>query len=370
MYLPVDFVSLHKIKGMATKDQIKVTKASTSRRANVDFGKLPFGKIFTDHMLVADYANGAWGEPEIVPYGPICFDPSLATLHYGQAIFEGIKGYRMADGTAAVFRPQDNWRRFNRSASRMEMPEVPEEIFLGGMKQLIQVDDNWIPQDYDHALYIRPFMFATDEVIGVSPSSTYKFMIILSPVGPYYAAPMRIYVEEQFVRAAPGGVGYAKTAGNYAASLHPAAVARSRGYDQILWTDANEHRFVQECGTMNVFFVMDGKLVTPGLESGTILEGVTRDSVIRVASDLGIAVEEREIAVDELADMYREGRLTEAFGAGTAATIAKIAELRYKDFVMEFDPEKLIIADKIKQVLTDIRDGKTPDKWSWMVPVA
>jgi branched-chain amino acid aminotransferase len=252
----------------------------------------------------------------------------------------------------------------------MEMPDVPEEIFLDGMKKLIQVDEDWIPQDYDHALYIRPFMFATDEVIGVSPSSTYKFMIILSPVGPYYAAPMRIYVEEHFVRAAPGGVGYAKTAGNYAASLHPAAVARDRGYDQILWTDANEHRYVQECGTMNVFFVLDGKLITPGLESGTILEGVTRDSVIKVAGDLGIAVEEREIAVDELADMYNAGRLTEAFGAGTAATIAKIAELRNREQVMTFNPENAPVADRIKQILTEIRDGKTADLRGWMVPVA
>lgn len=370
MYLPVDFVSLHKNKGMATMDTIKVTKASTSRRANVDFSKLAFGKVFTDHMLVAEYANGAWGLPEIVPYGPICFDPSMATLHYGQAIFEGIKGYRLADGTAAVFRPEDNFKRFNRSARRMEMPDVPEEIFLGGMKKLIQVDESWIPQDYDHALYIRPFMFATDEVIGVSPSATYKFMIILSPVGPYYAAPMRIYVEEHFVRAAPGGVGYAKTAGNYAASLHPAAVARARGYDQILWTDANEHRYVQECGTMNVFFVLDGKLITPGLESGTILEGVTRDSVIKVAGDLGIAVEEREIAVDELSDMYNAGRLTEAFGAGTAATIAKITELRNREEVMTFNPENAPVADRIKQILTEIRDGKTADLRGWMVPVA
>jgi branched-chain amino acid aminotransferase len=367
--LAIDFVSLHKITGMATMDTIKVTKAATSRRSNVDFSKLAFGKTFTDHMLVADYADGQWGVPEIVPYGPICYDPSMATLHYGQAIFEGIKGYRMADGSAAIFRPIDNFRRFNRSALRMEMPAVPESIFMDGMKKLIQVDDSWIPQEYDHALYIRPFMFATDEVIGVSPSTTYKFMIILSPVGPYYAAPMRIYVEEQFVRAAPGGVGYAKTAGNYAASLHPAAVARSRGYDQILWTDANEHRYVQECGTMNVFFVIDGRLVTPGLESGTILEGVTRDSVIQVAGSRGIGVEEREIAVDELVEMYKAGRLTEAFGAGTAATIAKIAELRYKDFVMEFNPSAAPLADAIKGELTAIKDGKTADERGWMVSV-
>ena len=216
---------------MQTMGDIKVTKATTSKRGSVDFKNLSFGKIFTDHMLVAEYRNGSWQSPEIVPYGPISFDPSMATIHYGQSIFEGIKAYRLKTGVEAIFRPYDNFKRFNKSASRMEMPSVPEDIFIGGMKQLLQVDAEWIPEEYDHSLYIRPFMFATDEVIGVSPSTTYTFMIILSPVGPYYAAPMRIYVEELYVRAVPGGVGYAKTSGNYAASLHPASVAKSRGYD-------------------------------------------------------------------------------------------------------------------------------------------
>ncbi len=354
---------------MQTMGDIKITKATTSKMSSVDFKNLGFGKHFTDHMLVAEYRNGIWGLPEILPYGPICFDPSLATIHYGQSIFEGIKAYRLKSGTEAVFRPYDNFKRFNRSASRMEMPEVPEEIFIGGMKRLLQVDAAWIPEEYDHSLYIRPFMFATDEIIGVNPSASYKFMIILSPVGPYYAAPMRIYVEEQFVRAVPGGVGYAKTAGNYAASLHPAAVAKQRGYDQILWTDAHAHKYVQECGTMNVFFVIGDVIVTPGLDSGTILEGVTRDSVIAVARDLGKTVEEREISIDELVDAYKAGTLTEAFGAGTAATIAKIAELRYKDFVMNFDPSSMHLADQLKSILTSIRDGNAPDPRGWMLSI-
>jgi branched-chain amino acid aminotransferase len=293
----------------------------------------------------------------------------MATLHYGQAIFEGIKGYRLADGTAAVFRPEDNFRRFNRSARRMEMPDVPEEIFLDGMKKLIQVDEDWIPQDYDHALYIRPFMFATDEVIGVSPSSTYKFMIILSPVGPYYAAPMRIYVEEHFVRAAPGGVGYAKTAGNYAASLHPAAVARDRGYDQILWTDANEHRYVQECGTMNVFFVVGNKVLTPALTEGTILEGVTRDSAITVLKEMGMDVQEVKITIDELIALQKQGELHEVFGTGTAATISKIKELRYKDYSMHFDTDKAGVAKELKDRLTAIRYATAPDTHHWLFKV-
>lgn len=354
---------------METMGNIKVTKATTSKKSTVDFDQLGFGKHFTDHMLVAEYSNGSWGTPEILPYGPICFDPSMATIHYGQSIFEGIKAYRLKSGVEAIFRPHENFKRFNRSASRMQMPQVPEEIFIGGMKALLQIDAAWIPVADDHSLYIRPFMFATDEVIGVNPSTTYKFMVILSPVGPYYAAPMRIYVEEQFVRAVPGGVGYAKTSGNYAASLHPAAVAKERGYDQILWTDAHEHKYVQECGTMNVFFIIGGVLVTPGLGSGTILEGITRDSVIAVAKDLGKAVEEREISVDELVEAYTSGILTEAFGAGTAATIAKIAELRYKDFVMKFDPESMLLADEIKSILTAIRDGLAPDPRGWMISI-
>lgn len=348
---------------------IKVTKVERSRRESVDFSNLPFGKYFTDHMLVANYENGAWSVPEIVPYGPISFLPSMTTLHYAQSIFEGIKAYRLKGGEAAVFRPDENFKRFNRSAFRMEMPEVPEEIFIGGMKQLLMLEDQWIPSEPDHSLYIRPFMFGTDELIGVHPSSKYTFMIILSPVGPYYAKPMRLYVEENFVRAVPGGVGYAKTAGNYAASLHPTAVAHHRGYDQVLWTDAYEHRYVQECGTMNVFFVLDDKLVTPGLESGTILHGVTRDSVIRLWKDMGKEVEEREIAIDELEAGYRNGVLTEAFGAGTAATIAKIEELRHKDFVMKFNPEAMPVADYLKAALTAIKDGVAPDNHGWMMKV-
>ncbi len=348
---------------------IKVTKVERSRRESVDFSNLPFGKYFTDHMLVADCENGVWSEPEIVPFAPISFLPSMTTLHYAQSIFEGIKVFRLKDGEAAIFRPEENFKRFNRSAFRMEMPEVPEEIFMGGMKQLLMLEDQWIPHEPEHSLYIRPFMFGADEFIGVRPSTKYKFMIILSPVGPYYARPMRLYVEENFVRAVPGGVGYAKTAGNYAASLHPTSVAQQRGYDQVLWTDAYEHRYVQECGTMNVFFVLDGKLVTPGLESGTILHGVTRDSVIRLWRDMGKEVEEREVAIDELEAGYRSGVLTEAFGAGTAATIAKIEELRHKDFVMTFKPDAMPVADYLKAAMTAIRDGVAPDPHGWMVRV-
>lgn len=355
---------------MQLMDTLKITKATTSKKASVDFNNLGFGNYFTDHMFVADYKDGEWVNAEIVPYGPLSFEPALSAIHYGQSIFEGIKAYRMKDGSAAIYRPLENLKRFNRSALRMEMPEVPEELFMGGMKKLLELEDQWIPHELEHAMYIRPFMFSTDQVMRVMPSITYKFLVILSPVGAYYAAPMRLWVEEEYVRAARGGVGNAKTAGNYAASLHPFAVAKERGYDQILWTDANEHKYVQECGTMNVFFLVGGKLLTPGLESGTILEGVTRDSVIKVAGDMGIAVEEREVSIDELVEAYKAGLFTEAFGSGTAATIAKIEEINYQNFIMNFNPLNQPVADELKKRLTDIRDGLVPDNRGWMVKVS
>ncbi|MEY3541274.1 MAG: hypothetical protein RLZZ204_86 [Bacteroidota bacterium] len=355
---------------MQFKDTIKITKATTSKKMSVDFNNLGFGNYFTDHMFVADYKDGEWVSAEIVPYGPLSFEPALSAIHYGQSIFEGIKAYRMKDGSAAIYRPLENMKRFNRSALRMEMPEVPEELFMGGMKKLLEVDDQWIPHELEHAMYVRPFMFATDQVMRVMPSNTYKFLVILSPVGAYYAAPMRLLVEEVFVRAARGGVGNAKTAGNYAASLHPFAVAKEKGYDQVLWTDAHEHKYVQECGTMNVFFLVGGKLLTPGLESGTILEGVTRDSVVKVAGDMGITVEEREVSIDELVEAYKTGEFTEAFGSGTAATIAKIEEINYQNFIMNFNPLNQPVADELKKRLTDIRDGLVPDTRGWMVKVS
>ena len=349
------------------KGAIKVTKAATSKWSSTDFNNLPFGRMFTDHMLIAEYKNGAWGDAEIVPYGPLHFDPSLATLHYGQSIFEGIKAFRMKDGGAAIFRPYENLKRFNKSAHRMAMPDVPEFLFIEGMKQLLALEDKWIPNAEDYSMYIRPFMFGTDEVIGVGPSSTYYFIIILSPVGPYFSKPLNIYVEEQYVRAAPGGVGYAKTAGNYAASLYPAKLAKDKGFDQILWMDAQEHRYVQECGAMNVFFVLDGKLVTPSLDAGTILDGITRKSIIEVARSLGKTVEERDILIDELVEGYKNGTLTEAFGAGTAVTVSKIEVLQYKDTRIGLDANKMTMADELKQAMAAIKTGTAVDSFGWMV---
>ena len=353
---------------LATMD-ITVNKVERSKLQDLNLDNLPFGKFFSDHMLEADYEGGEWKNVEIKPYQPLLLSPSLAALHYGQAIFEGIKAYKDPQGNAYIFRPYDNFKRFNISAERMQMPSVPEDIFMEGMKQLVALDKNWIPQKQDHSLYIRPFMFSSDELIGVRPSDNYKFLTILSPTGPYYNAPMRIYVEEKYVRAVPGGVGYAKAAGNYGASMYATAQAKRLGYDQVLWTDAFEHKYVQEIGTMNVIFVVGNKAITPDLSSGTILGGVTRDSALTLLKEMGLTVEERPISIDELIDAYKAGELKEVFGTGTAATISLIKELRYKDFVMSWDVEQWQVAPTIKKWLTDIREGRKEDTHGWMVKV-
>lgn len=348
---------------------IAITKVGRSKLNDFPLENVPFGKYFTDHMLEADYENGEWKNVEIKPYQPLLLSPSLAALHYGQAIFEGIKAYKGPGGNAFIFRPLDNYKRFNMSAERMQMPAVPEELFMEGMRRLIEIDKNWIPAHENHSLYIRPFMFSSDEMIGVRPSDRYKFMIILSPTGPYYIAPMRIYVEEHYTRAAPGGVGFAKAAGNYGAAMLATAEAKKKGYDQVLWTDAFEHKFVQEIGTMNVFFVMGKKIITPDLESGTILAGVTRDSAITVLKEMGYSIEERPLSIDEVIKAFEAGHLQEVFGTGTAATISMIRELKYKEFVMRFNTEECKVSLELKRNLDAIREGKVADNHGWMYKI-
>ena len=252
---------------------ITITKVETSKLTEMTLENIPCGRYFSDHMLEADYEDGEWKNIEIKPYQPLLLEPSTAALHYGQAIFEGIKAYKDSAGNVAIFRPQDNFKRFNISAERMYMPVVPEDIFMEGMRMLVNLDKNWVPSLPDHSLYIRPFMFASDPVIGVKPSDSYKFIILLSPTGPYYVAPMKMYVEEKYTRAAPGGVGFSKNAGNYGASMLATALAKKQGYDQVLWTDAFEHKYLQEVGTMNVFFIIGNKEVTHSLDDGPILSG-------------------------------------------------------------------------------------------------
>jgi branched-chain amino acid aminotransferase len=354
---------------MVAAMDIAITKAERSKLQDLNLDNLPFGKYFTDHMLEADFENGEWKNAEIKPYQPLLLSPSTAALHYGQAIFEGIKAYKDKEGNAFIFRPHDNFKRFNISADRMQMPAVPEELFMEGMLQLVGLDKNWIPSKEDHSLYIRPFMFSSDELIGVRPSDNYKFLIIMSPSGPYYSAPMRIYVEEKYVRAVTGGVGFAKAAGNYGAAMYATAEAKKKGYDQVLWMDPFEHKYVQECGTMNVFFIIGNTAITPGLEQGTILGGVTRQSVITLLQELGLKVEERQLSIDEIIAAYEAGELKEVFGTGTAATISPIKELGYKDFSMKFDVDSWKTAPAIKKWLTDIREGRAEDKLGWMQPV-
>lgn len=354
---------------MIAAADFNITKIPHSKLNEINLDNIPFGKYFTDHMLVADYENGEWKTPEIKPYQPLTIQPSMASIHYGQSIFEGVKAYKNPEGNPFIFRPYDNFKRFNISAKRMEMPEVPEEIFMEGMKMLVHLDQAWIPSKPEHSLYIRPFMFSTDEAIGVKPGEKYKFMIILSPTGPYYSAPMRIYVEEYYVRAVPGGVGFAKNAGNYGAAMHASAEAKKKGYDQVLWTDAFEHRYIEECGTMNVFFIIGDKAITPSLEQGTILAGVTRDSVIKLLKKTGIEVEERRISIEEVMEAYKLGTLKEVFGTGTAATISLIRELCYKEVVMNFNTDNWETAPQIKKTLQDIRFGRVEDVNGWMVAV-
>jgi len=345
---------------------IKVRKAEKSRINELDRSNIQFGKMYADHRLVAHYENGEWKQPEILPFDNLSLSPATTFMHYGQAIFEGVKAYKNQDDEPVIFRPYDNWKRMNRSAERMGMPAVPEDIFIDGMRALVTLDKDWIPTEEGTSLYLRPFMIATDEFIGVKPAEKFTFLIITSPAGPYYAKPVSIYVQDEYVRAFPGGIGFTKAAGNYGASMYPTAQIRKMGYDQILWTDGFEHKYVQEIGTMNVFFVIGDKVITPEL-SETILAGVTRDSVITLLREKGVTVEERPLSIDEIAEAYKTHQLKEAFGTGTAASISHIAELTYHDMHMVLPQEDWGISEWVKDEMNNIRYGKVADRHSWVV---
>jgi branched-chain amino acid aminotransferase len=349
--------------------QITIQKTPTSRLSEVDFDHLAFGRSFADHMLVAEYADGAWKSVTIQPYGPLSYQPAMMSIHYGQAIFEGMKAYRAKNGEVLVFRPEENMKRFNKSAVRMCMPEVPEEIFLGGLKQLIELDNAWVPEKEGCSLYIRPFMFATDEYVGVSPSTTYKFIIFNCPVGSYYTKPLRVRVETEFIRAAKGGVGFAKNAGNYGGSLYPTVQANKDGYDQIIWTDAATHQYVEEAGTMNLMFIINGALVTAPT-GDTILDGVTRKSVIQIAKDWGVEVQERLLSVKELVEGISSGAVTEAFGAGTAAVIAPIQTIGFEGKDYELPARKdADFSAKVFHEISQIRLGEIADTRGWIYKI-
>jgi len=341
-----------------------------SRITQLDYNNIEFGKIFSDHMLVADYKEGQWQTPQILPYGNMSLSPATSALHYGQAIFEGMKAYRDAEGDILLFRPLDNFRRLNISAERMCMPAVSEDIFMQGLEQLLRLDAAWVPPTAGCALYIRPFMFATDDFIGVRPSSNYRFTIFSCPVGAYYGQPLRVAIESQYVRSAEGGAGFAKAAGNYGAALLPARKMQEKGYHQLIWTDAREHKYIEESGTMNVMFVIDGKLITPQV-STTILAGITRESVLQLARDMGYGVEERQVSVDELMEAHKAGKLQEAFGTGTAATIAQIATIHYQGTDYDLPAiEGRKISNGIAVALDQIKTGQAPDQHGWVYRIS
>lgn len=346
--------------------EFKITKNENSRIAEFDPENIVFGSIFTDHMLIADYENGEWHDPQIVPYGNLQFSPALSSIHYGQSIFEGMKAFKTENDEVLMFRPQENHKRFNRSAARMSMPDVPEEIFIGGLEQLLKLDAAWVPKGENKSLYLRPFMFSTDEYLGVRTSLKYKFVIIMSPAGPYYANPPKVKVETEFIRAAPGGVGYAKCAGNYAASLYPTKLAADQGYNQILWTDALEHKYFEESGTMNVMFIVDGKIITPAI-SDTILKGTTREALLILANDKGYEVEERKVSVEEIISGLENGSVTEVFGVGTAVVVSPFATIGYngKDYELPKINDNSV-SEILKNSLNDIRTGKGEDKYGWV----
>lgn len=351
------------------KQEISISKTAHSRLDEVDFENIPFGRVFSDHMFVMEYEDGAWHNPRIVPFDYIQMHPAAMVLHYGQAIFEGMKATSSEEGEPYLFRPEMHAQRINASARRLCMPEVPAELFLDALHALVGVDKDWIPQQQGSALYIRPYMFANDEFIGVKPSQRYTFIIFTGPVGPYYPKPVSLIAETTYIRAAEGGTGEAKAAGNYAGSLLPAKLAQEKGYDQVLWLDAKEFKYIQEVGTMNIFFVIDGKVITPNT-GGTILKGITRDSIIQLMKARGIPVEERPISIDEVVAASKEGTLQEAFGSGTAAVIAHVSKIAYKDEVYELPPmEDRKIGESIKTEINQLRSGLIEDKFGWLVPV-
>lgn len=320
-------------------------------------------------MFVADYIDGEWKNFEVMPYGPIAMSPAISALHYGQAIFEGMKAYRLPDGSISVFRADKNFARFNKSATRMAMATIPEEVFMQGLAALINLDRDWVPSAANNSLYIRPTMFAMDAVLGVKASSTYKFVVLTTPCGPYYNKPLRVKIETHYTRGADGGVGAAKTAGNYAMSMLPTAEAQAEGYDQLIWTDAKEHKYVEESGTANLMFVIDNKIVTPEVRE-TILDGVTRDTVLQVAKSLGYSIEERRVSIDEVLEKIGTGALTEAFAVGTAATITQIAEIGYHGNIHTLnDPANRPVSASIAKKVNDIRYGLIPDEfgWNWII---
>ena len=348
----------------ARPQTLEIVEAASSRINSVDFENIVFGNVFTDHMMVCDYKNGQWQNPQIKPYGPIELAPSARVFHYGQAIFEGMKAFKDDEDQVWLFRPKENIERFNKSSKRLAIPEFPKDIFLEGLEVLLNMDREWIQKGFGNSLYIRPFVIATEPGVSASPSNEYKFMIICSPAKAYYSGEVRVVFAEEFSRSANGGVGYAKAAGNYGAQFYPTNLAKEQGFQQVVWTDASSHEYLEEAGTMNVFFRIGNKLLTAPL-SDRILDGVTRKSVISLAEDNNIEVEVRRVKVAEVVEAARKGDLKEMFGSGTAATINPIKGFGYKGEKFELQDQEDSYAKLFKTQLIGIQYNKSEDKFGW-----
>ncbi len=352
---------------------MKISKVKTSGKPKINYDNLLFGRYFSDHMFIQDYTNGKWQESQIVPFEKFPMSPANITLHYGQSIFEGMKAFKGVDGKIRMFRPKDNIARLNRSAKRMAMAQVNEDDFMNGLKELVKIDKDLIPDKWGESLYLRPFLIAMDEALGLKASSAYRFMIIASPVASYYAEglnPIKIKVETKFSRVVEGGLGEVKAAANYAASVYATKVAKEEGFSQVLWLDGKDHRYVDEVGAMNIMFVIDDVLVTPTLEQKTILPGITRYSALTIARELGWKVEERRIEIEEIAQASENGKLQEAFGIGTAAIISPVGEMFYKGKSIIVNDRKIgEKSQKLYDTITGIQYGKIKDKHDWIVVV-
>ncbi len=351
-----------------SKYKIDITKVTQSKIKDVDFDNLSFGSVFTDHMLVCNYKNGAWETPKIVPYKPIVLDPSARIFHYGQSIFEGMKAYKDVDDNVWLFRPLENCKRLNISAKRIAIPELPEAYFMDGLKALLQLDKDWIPKNEASTLYVRPFIFASGRGFHASPSDEYTFIIACSPSGAYFSGKVKVLIEEKYSRSANGGVGYAKAGGNYAGQFYPTQLAIDKGYHQVIWTDDNTHEYIEESGAMNVFIRINDTLITAPT-SDRILDGITRKSIIDIAKDEGINVEIRKITVKEVVDAANNGTLKEMFGAGTAAVVSPIAGFGYRDQVYNLPELESPYASRLKKRITDIQTNKAEDKFGWRYKV-
>lgn len=352
---------------MTTSEAIKIQKTKVTRVHSVDFNNIPLGRTFTDHMFVCDYKNGQWQEPRVEPLGMIPTHPAAMALHYGQAIFEGMKATLDQDGNPMLFRPNKNAARLNFSARRMGMPEIPEALFVDGLRTLVAVERDWIPSKEGSALYLRPFMYADEPFIGMRAATSFKFIIIASPSGPFFSKRIKLWAEKEYIRAAEGGTGEAKAAGNYAAAIRPTEIAKAKGYDQVLWLDALEHKYIQEVGTMNIFFKIGAQFITPALD-GSVLEGITRMSVIELLQSKGFEVIQRRITIDEIIEASKNGTLKEAFGTGTAVGIAYIQEIGYGDNTIHVSDESPVGVE-INNLLNGIKTGKIEDTFGWMMKI-